>query len=483
MRAWRAAILIFCMTLPLLPYAAEAKRHARVSHGPHTVGENDPRYAALIMNPQTGEIYYSRNMDAERYPASLTKMMTLYLLFEDLQAKKVRMNTELEVSDYASTMPRTNLSLQPGDQLPVETAIKALIVLSANDAAIVVAENLEGSVDKFAGRMTATAHRLGMSNTVFHNPNGLPNDAQHTTARDLAKLGIALKRDFPQYYPYFSTREFSWHGATYFTHNRVMLRYAGVDGIKTGFIGKSGFNLVTSCNRGGRPLIGVVMGGSTGAWRDNQMIALLDQGYKIIASRGQKAGDRIYAANLPTPRGGQPVASQPQQQADIGQAPAEHGADADAGSEEDDEAQGEAMPAQQPATVQQAPVQAAAIAPAAAAPKPTQAPAPEPALKKVVVTPAAVAAATAPAKTVAAPWGIQVGAFSSQALAEQAAKQAYGVASGNLQGARVSVVGGDGPVHRARLENLSEPQAKKACEILISQNSPCFIYRADAQNL
>ena len=501
----------------LLPQAAEARRHVRAHHAAVGAagGENDERYAALIMNPQTGEVYYSKNADAERYPASLTKMMTLYLLFEDLSAHKVAMNTRFDVSDYAATMPRTNLQLQPGDSLPVETAIKALIVLSANDAAIVVAENLDGSVGRFAERMTATAHRLGMSNTVFRNPNGLPNDEQHTTARDLAKLGIALKRDFPQYYPYFSVREFSWNGATYFTHNRVMLRYAGVDGIKTGFIGKSGFNLVTSCNRGGRPLLGVVMGGATGNWRDNRMIALLDQGYKIIATRGQQSG-KIYAANLPTPRHGGPAGVP-------GAAPAEDAAQvADAApaaapapqatpdmrshvsvdlsphAEEDNDTD-------DPDVAAEAPKQPAAPAPAPA-PAKVAAPVTPPAPQLVAVKPAAIASASQPAP--AAPlkpqtsplkqvpvaqggltkpgasqalWGIQVGAFSTQALAEQAVQQAMSVAGPNLQGAKVSVVG-DG-VHRARLENVTEQQAKKACELLISQNSPCFIYRADAQNL
>ena len=264
-------------------------------------GTADPRYADIIMNPVTGEIYHQVNADGQRYPASLTKMMTLYLLFEALEQNKVSMNTHLDISDYAATMPQTNLSLQPGDTIPVEIAIKALVVRSANDVAVVVGESLGGSAERFAQMMTNKARALGMRGTIFKNPNGLPNNGQVTTARDMAKLGIALKRDFPQYYDYFATRQFSWNGVTYYTHNRVMLRYAGTDGIKTGYIGLSGFNVVSSVTRGGRPLVGTVMGGMSGAWRDNRMIELLDTSYRTIAERGAARG-KMYPENLPLKR-------------------------------------------------------------------------------------------------------------------------------------------------------------------------------------
>ncbi len=428
-----ALLLFFVVTLPLTADAARGNA-ART-------GERDPRYAALIMNPQTGEIYHSRSADTRRYPASLTKMMTLYLLFEDLAARKVTLNSKLNVSSYAATMPQTNISLTPKDRIPVETAIKALVVRSANDVAVVVAENLNGSVDAFAKRSTDKARALGMNGTVFKNPHGLPNSGQYTTARDMAKLGIALKRDFPQYWDYFTTRQFSWKGKTYYTHNRVMLRYSGTEGIKTGYINASGFNLVSYTNRGGRPLVGVVLGGTSSSWRDNQMIALLDKGYKVIASRGQKTG-RIYAANLPTPRAGgasAPKASSPAPEVTMARVAADRGvAKAATTSTLDAQMVGRAQ---------------GGLSSEAASD---------------------------------AVWGIQVGAFSSQALAERAVRQAYSQAAGTLQGSRMTVIGAGGPgttIHRARLENLSEHQAKKACEMLIAQNSPCFIFKTDAQNL
>ena len=497
MRRVRSLILLLCAAALIAPGMADAAR-GRAPRVAPKVGVNDPRYAALIMNPKTGEVYHSQAADAKRYPASLTKMMTLYLLFDALEKRKVSLNDKFRVSDYATIMPQTNISLSTTDKIPVETAIKALVVRSANDVAVVVAENLGGNVNNFAVQMTAQARRLGMRNTVFKNPNGLPNAAQYTTARDMAKLGIALKRDFPQYYQYFSTRQFSWKGVTYYTHNRVMLRYAGTDGIKTGFINASGFNVVTSTVRGGRPLVGVVMGGTSGQWRDDRMIQLLDAAYATIAKRGNRDGVAM-AQNLPAVNG-----------RDV-QAPAAAPAPKVVSTVQ-------VAQATAPTT---APIQAPANAPAPVAivePKAETAivAAPAEAMKPIAVI--APPAQTPPPQVVIAPpvrqpapntldaqmaalqnrqqvrtdsgmgdmWGIQVGAFSSRSLAERAAMQAYQLAQTNLQGSRINVLGTGQPgsmVHRARLENITENQAKKACETLISNNSPCFIYRAGAQNL
>lgn len=457
---------------------AEAKKRTRVKKRSAPVaassGVNDPRYAALIMNPATGEVYHSQAADEKRYPASLTKMMTLYLLFEALERREVRLSTDMPVSELAARQPQTNLSLDAGDSIEVETAIKALVVRSANDVSVVVAEALGGTVENFARLMTEKARVLGMRGTVFKNPNGLPNSNQYTTARDMAKLGIALKRDFPQYYPYFSTLQFSHNGVTYYTHNRVMLRYAGADGIKTGFIGVSGFNLVTSVTRGGRPLIGVVMGGSSGAWRDNRMIALLDEAYGVIASRGSVRG-KASPKNLPlAPK--LPKITKEKQEGEAN-APVEDAALDQAmivpPSQAEDGGASDSLPPVHIAPAEKAP--SALVA----APSPFDVATSHPSRAKVVqVSKEPVQLANPPSH--ARDWGIQVGAFSTEDLANQAARAAQKVAPQQLGQALVVTMPTSsemGAVHRARLENLGQVDARKACEALIANKSPCFIYQ------
>ncbi len=478
-------LLMLCIfTVTLAAPDADAARHrsrSRKARTTHT-GIKDPRYAALILNPQTGEIYHQAHANARRYPASLTKMMTLYLLFEALDKHKVSLDTRMDVSKYAASMPQTNLSLSYGDRIPVETAIKALVVRSANDVAVVVAEELGGDVHHFAEMMTDKARALGMRHTVFKNPNGLPDSNQYTTASDMARLGIALKRDFPRYYPYFATRQFSWSGSTYYTHNRVMLRYAGSDGIKTGYIAASGFNLVTSVTRGGRPLVGVVMGGGSGKWRDDRMIRLLDSSYKIVASRGASRG-RTHPENLPLAPDGKRsgTTAQAEDQTDI----------ADASSAED-EGSAEAVAASAE--------EEAVSAPEA---KPTVAARRHNSIDIRIITHDRTKdaddkqAAATPPRAVDSPfvtlsegapvnaeveWGIQVGAFSKKHTAQRAAVQAMHTAKTALAGAGIAIAGADigdaTSIYRARLVHLSESQAKDACEQLIATNMPCFIFKA-----
>lgn len=496
MRAWRLIVICLCAFALVAPDLAEAARGGQRKAAPRT-GTSDPRYAALVMNPKTGEILHQQNADAKRYPASLTKMMTLYLLFEALENGKTSMGTKMRVSDYASVQPQTNISLSTLDKVPVETAIKALVVRSANDVAVVVAEHLGGSVSNFAKMMTEKSRQLGMNNTVFQNPHGLPNGNQYTTAKDMAKLGIALKRDFPQYYQYFATRQFSWKGVTYYTHNRVMLRYAGTDGIKTGFINASGFNVVSSATRGGRPLIGVVMGGASGGWRDDRMIQLLEAGYATLAKRGNARGN-VNLANLPKggPQPEAPAAAPvivAEQRVTVTSVPADRGVVKDT------------LVASHTQVVPAATIPPNAVV--VTQPTPTVQPVATPVIvsppPQAVVVPVQPRASSPAPNTLDAQmaairqqgrvdagvdnmWGIQVGAFSSRQLAERAALQAYQIAQRSLVGSRISVIGtgsSAATVHRARLENITESQAKRACETLISNNSPCFIFRAGSQNL
>lgn len=257
----------------------------------------DDNYAAIIIDGKTGEVLFSRNADLPRYPASLTKMMTLYLLFEDLERGRVTLTTRFNVSANAAAQPPTKLGLPAGATIRVEDAILALITKSANDIAMVVAENLAGSESAFAERMTNTARALGMTRTTFRNPHGLPNAQQVTTARDMATLGRALYDRFPQFYPYFSTPSFTWQGTRIANHNNL-LGDAGVNGIKTGYTNASGYNLVTSVMRDNRYIVGVVMGGNTAASRDAHMRELIAT-YMPRASTGPRTAP-LLVANVTT---------------------------------------------------------------------------------------------------------------------------------------------------------------------------------------
>ncbi|WP_370319502.1 serine hydrolase [Oricola sp.] len=237
--------------------------------------EANPKYASFIIDANTGKVLYSRNADAPRYPASLTKMMTLYMLFEAMEQGKVTKNTRVPFSSHAASMQPTKLGVPAGKNISVETAIYSLVTKSANDAAAAVGELLGGTESHFAEMMTAKARSLGMSRTTFRNASGLPNSRQVTTARDMATLGIALQEHFPRQFKYFDTPSFKYGRTTMRNHNRLLGRVAGVDGIKTGYTRASGFNLVTSLHKDGRSIVGVVMGGKSGSSRDAHMQQLL----------------------------------------------------------------------------------------------------------------------------------------------------------------------------------------------------------------
>ena len=239
----------------------------------------DSRDAALIVDGVTGRILYERNAEAPRYPASLTKMMTLYLLFDAIEKKRVGLDTQITASRYAAAQTPTKLGVAAGQSVSIDTAIRALAVRSANDVAVMVAETLGGTEQDFAAMMTAAARSLGMENTTFRNASGLPDNGQTTTAKDMALLGRRLAYDFPQHYHYLSLDEFHYNGRRYRGHNNVTREYDGADGIKTGYIRRSGFNLVTSAFRDNTHLIGVVLGGRTAHERDSEMMRLLSESF------------------------------------------------------------------------------------------------------------------------------------------------------------------------------------------------------------
>jgi D-alanyl-D-alanine carboxypeptidase len=261
--------------------SAEARRYYRHRHYVHHRHNEEaresysPQFSSIIVDANSGATLTATSPDGSRHPASLTKIMTLYLLFERLDAGKMKLDTEMSVSAHAADQDPTKLDLKPGQTIKVEDAIKGLVTRSANDAAVVIAEAIAGDEDDFAKLMTRKARSLGMSRTNYRNASGLPNDEQVTTARDQATLGRAIQDRFPRYYRYFSTQAFNYHGQSIRNHNHLLGNVEGVDGIKTGYTRASGFNLVTSMRRGNRHLVGVVMGGRSGGSRDAIMRSLL----------------------------------------------------------------------------------------------------------------------------------------------------------------------------------------------------------------
>jgi len=257
------------------------------------------RQAAIVVDAKTGKVLYSADANGRRYPASLTKMMTLYLTFEAMAKGKISRNTPVVFSAKASAEAPTKLGVKPGGSVSVETAILSIVTKSANDSATALGEMLGGDESTFARMMTAKARALGMNGTVFRNANGLPDPGQFTTARDMATLGIALREHFPQYYGYFSQRSFLYGRQRINGHNRLLGRIKGVDGIKTGYTRASGFNLVSSVADGNRRLVAVVMGGTSGGSRDNQMASLINTYMPRASTRG--GGDLVAKADSSNP--------------------------------------------------------------------------------------------------------------------------------------------------------------------------------------
>ena len=285
LRVCALGLITFTTAILISSESADARRYKhRRSH--HVARESySPQFSSIIVDGNSGAVLSSNNPDGIRRPASLTKIMTLYLLFERLDAGKMKLDTEMEVSEHASEQAPTKLGLKPGQTLKVEDAIKGLVTRSANDAAVVIAEAIAGDEDEFAKLMTRKARALGMSKTTYRNASGLPNDEQLTTARDQATLGRAIQDRYPRYYRYFATTVFNYHGQSIRNHNRLLGNVEGIDGIKTGYTRASGFNLVSSMHRGNRYLIGVVLGGRSGGSRDATMRNLLAENLEKGATK------------------------------------------------------------------------------------------------------------------------------------------------------------------------------------------------------
>jgi len=276
--AWLFALAFFCAILTFGAAPAQA------------------RYAHIVIDANSGKVLDSQNADQLKYPASLTKMMTMYMLFEGMKSGRINKDTRIPISSYAAARPPTKIGFKPGQTIRVEDAILAMVTKSANDVATASGEFLGGSEERFAQMMTAKARRLGMANTTFRNASGLPNMSQVTTARDMAILSIALRQHFPQEFSYFSRRSFVFRGQTINGHNRLLGRVEGVDGIKTGHTDRAGYNLVASATEGQMRLISAVMGGRTFKGRETESKKLLTWGFRFFETVSPLKAGKEFAS-------------------------------------------------------------------------------------------------------------------------------------------------------------------------------------------
>lgn len=398
------------------------------------------RYASYVMDMDTGRVLHAVNANTRNYPASLTKIMTLYMTFDALESGRLNLHERLPVSRRAAGMTPSKLGLDPGSTITVENAILALVTKSANDAAVVLAEAMGGTEYKFALDMTRKARELGMSRTTFRNASGLPNRGQLSTARDMAKLGEALIEDFPEYYDYFDTQRFTYQGETYSNHNNLLDSYGGTDGIKTGYIRASGFNLVASVKRHGRRLIGVVFGGRSAQSRDRHMVKLLNKGFRRL--------EHLETIEVVGPPEAKPVRAIRRQVARV---------------QGDDSlvAMGDADPSQHTdgELTDRRNVAGTPVPPA-------------------THRPAAIRAAARELARADGEYAIQVGAYSRATRAHDAAVAALNRVPRLLRTSKLAVTrfrDETDPIYRARLTGLAKARAQQACRLLESMDQDCLV--------
>jgi D-alanyl-D-alanine carboxypeptidase len=470
-------------------------------------------FSTIVVDAKTGEVINASKADELRHPASLAKIMTLYLLFAELEAGRLKLDTRLRISPEAAKQPPSKLGLKPGETIVVEDAIKALITRSANDIAVAVAEAVAGDEESFARLMTQRARSLGMTRTIFKNANGLPDPEQVTTAREMALLGLAIQDRFPKYYPYFSTLTFRWRGVAIGNHNRLLGSVDGVDGIKTGYTRASGFNLVSNVKRGPRHIVAVVLGGKTGAARDAHMRDMIAQQIRH-AHAGPRTARRFAETQIPMPvpnpfttavlRPAQPA---PGSSAPIERTPVRVVA---VGKDGETVAEGDQPSGTIPVkTLSAASVsEQMTITPRALAPDGkivTFAPPPPPpevssasAQSSPEISRAALVSALAPEarpapaaeqavaemqaamKQPPSGWIVQIGAFPSEVQARSRLEDALGQAGGLLaKGSPYTEVTsrGSNKLYRARFAGFDEKTARLACDRLKKNDFACFTTR------
>jgi D-alanyl-D-alanine carboxypeptidase len=441
-------------------------------------GGGDSRYSAIVVEASTGEVLYARRADSPRYPASISKIMTLYLVFEEMAAGRLNANDMITVSPRAASMPPTKLGLHPGDQISLDNAIRAIALRSANDMAVAVAERVGGSESRFAALMTLRAQELGMSNTHFVNASGLPDSRQVSTARDIAILSRAVMRDFPQYYSYFSQRAFTYRGETITNHNHLLDRMPEVDGLKTGFITASGYNLAASGVRYGHRVIAIELGGASGASRDNNVAGLLTTGFDILHRRD--LGETIvatqnlfelpnssmtaYASNAPAYRDDDEASATSTTSGvsftSYGHTPSlQMVSPRDAGLRP-------ALPSAQ---------QTALVASASPPPSPI-APPYRPAPPANVASAQQASASRGTASVMASTtWGVQIGAYHNRWDARDQLDTVFGQFERQLRGTHAVIAAYTDGYFRARFVGMDQAGAQSACQAMQAQRISCMV--------
>jgi D-alanyl-D-alanine carboxypeptidase (penicillin-binding protein 5/6) len=443
---------------------------AMPSSVPVVAQSNDnARYAAVVIDATTGEPLFSRHGEARRFPASLTKMMTLYLTFEALAEGRVSLDDEVLVSPLAAAQPPSKLGLSAGQRIRLDDAMRATAIRSANDMALAIAEHIGGSQARFAGMMTEKAQRLGMSSTRYVNPHGLTDSRQVTSANDQAILSRALMRDFPQYYNYFSQNDWAYQGRGYRNTNGLLSSGMGYDGIKTGFTSASGYNLAASAVRDGRRLIVVVLGGRSSASRNGHVAELMNTGFELENRRA--GGERLQIAQSFFESRGFGINARPPGDGPVAYATL---------SAEADEAGAVGSPGPAPTTIRPrvpSPIHVAGTdiieRPAArSSPNVTAS------LNGAPAAPRQRAPSTSPARAPAGNWSVQVGAFKDEGVARNWLGEINRRFRSQFAGAERSVQTA-GEWYRSRFTGLTEETARSACSTLAARRVTCAVIRPD----
>lgn len=445
---------------------------------PPAVAQENTRYAAIVVDAETGEVLFARHADSRRYPASITKVMTLYLAFEAIEEGRVKLDDVITVSPRAASQPPSKLGLAAGQTITLDDAMRATAVRSANDMAMAIAEHVGGSQDRFAAQATLKARELGMAQTRYVNPNGLPDARQVTTARDLAILARAVMRDYPQYYRYFGLHDWAYQGRDYRNTNGLLRSGNGYDGMKTGYTNASGYNLAASAVRDGRRLITIVLGGRTTASRNSHVAALMDTGFEV--ERLRRAGQPIQVAQTFFEQRGfgiGPDSSGPIQYASVANDNDE--GEMEVGSNSPTSVTYASLPAAppRPTEITPPPSEVRTVASLLRASGPSDvtaslngAPAADPA------SPASRPPARETVREAAGRWAVQVGAFRDEAIARDWLAEVNRRFRNQFNAAERTVQNAEG-WYRSRFTGMSEQAAQSACATLAERRVTCMVIR------